>query len=52
MANSRTCEPCRNGSSKNCEGRFQAPSNRGELSKGSQPRQSVYSYKCPNRTAS
>lgn len=49
MANTKTCAPCRGGDRKGCQERWQEPSQRGELSKGSQPRQQSYSYKCPNR---
>lgn len=48
MANVRECEPCSKGSPKNCIGRFMAPSNRTELTKGQQPRRPMYSYRCPN----
>ena len=48
MANSKLCQPCKEGRSKECLGRWQAPSDRTVLSKGTRPRQSSYTYKCPN----
>ena len=47
MANSRLCTNCAQGRVNACQGRFQAPSQRGAGSGGSQPKQESYSYKCP-----
>lgn len=47
MANHRQCEGHRKGNPSQHVERFQAPSNRTDLSKGSKPRRAEYSYRCP-----
>ena len=47
MANNRVCKPCSEGRYRDCYGRWQAPSNRGELSGGNMPKQQIFTYRCP-----
>jgi hypothetical protein len=49
MAKNQLCPPCRNGQTKDCKVRWQAPSARSDTSGGSKPRQAAFTYKCPNR---
>ena len=48
MAKNKVCEPCSTGASRDCKGRWQAPSSRGESVGGDKPRQSIFTYKCPD----
>lgn len=53
MANHRDCTACQSGNPSQHVERFQAPSNRNELSGGNKPKRQQYSYHCvaPQRQA-